>query len=147
MDSASKPFSIKRVVQWGDCDPAGIIYSPRVFDYAVEAVEAWNRQVLGLSWTELNSEMGMGAPMVRAECDYLHPPQPDQEVELAVLIERLGHSSLTYLVRGFGGGRDYFQVRLVTCFVARPEFKSAEIPRRLRQRIAAYGDALDDSPA
>ena len=145
MDSSTKPFSIKRMVRWGDCDPAGIIYSPRVFDYAIEAVEAWNREVLGVSWTKLIGEMGMGAPMVRAECDYLHPPKPDQELEIDVRIERLGRSSLTYLVRGFDGNRDYFRVQLVSCFVARPEFKSTEIPPPLRQRIAASRDACGDS--
>ncbi len=147
MDRSGKPFSIKRMVRWGDCDPAGIIYSPRVFDYAVEAVEAWNREVLGVAWTELIGEMGMGAPMVRAECDYLHPLKPDQEIEVDVRIEKLGRSSLSYLVRGFDGNRDYFKARLVSCFVARPEFKSIEIPSPLRQRIAAYRDAFGDSQA
>ncbi len=35
------PFTVTRTVKRGDCDPAGIIYTPRVLDYAMEALEAW----------------------------------------------------------------------------------------------------------
>ena len=42
------PFTVTRTVKWGDCDPAGIIYTPRVLDYAMEIVEAWYREVLGV---------------------------------------------------------------------------------------------------
>ena len=56
------PFSVRRTVIWGDCDPAGIVYTPRVLDYAMEILEAWYREVLGVSWLKLNREMGMGAP-------------------------------------------------------------------------------------
>ncbi len=47
MDRSGKPFSIKRMVRWGDCDPAGIVYSPRVFDNAVETVEVQKKVCKG----------------------------------------------------------------------------------------------------
>ena len=55
-------FQVTRRVSWGDCDPAGIIYTPRVLDYAMETLEAWNREVLGIPWIKLNREMSMGMP-------------------------------------------------------------------------------------
>ena len=36
----TRPFTVMRTVRWGDCDPAGIIYTPRVLDYAMEILEA-----------------------------------------------------------------------------------------------------------
>ena len=33
------PFTIRRRILWGDSDPAGIVYTPRVFHYALETIE------------------------------------------------------------------------------------------------------------
>ncbi len=41
------PFAVTRTVKWGDCDPAGIIYTPRVLDYAMEILEALVPRGLG----------------------------------------------------------------------------------------------------
>ncbi len=51
------PFTVTRTVKWGDCDPAGIIYTPRVLDYAMEILEAWYREVVGVPWLVLNPEL------------------------------------------------------------------------------------------
>ncbi len=42
--AGAHPFTVTRTVRWGDCDPAGIIYTPRVLDYAMEILEAWYRE-------------------------------------------------------------------------------------------------------
>ena len=34
-------YQTKRMVRWGDCDPAGIIYTPKAIDYALETIENW----------------------------------------------------------------------------------------------------------
>src|SRR3989304_1747723 len=52
MKLPQEPFTYRRRVAFGDCDPARIYYAPRAVDYAVEAVEAWHESVLGVSWTE-----------------------------------------------------------------------------------------------
>ncbi len=140
----SYPFSVTRTVIWGDCDPAGIIYTPRVLDYAMEILEAWYREVLGVSWLKLNREMGMGAPTVRAELDFFDAPLADQDIVIDLRVESLGRSSVTFLVMGRDNeGRDMFRAKLISCFVSRPAFKSIAIPGEFRDRIVAYQDACD----
>ncbi|MGA8291299.1 MAG: hypothetical protein WB820_02120, partial [Rhodoplanes sp.] len=34
-------FTVRRIVNWGDCDPAGIVYTPRVLDYVCETIDAF----------------------------------------------------------------------------------------------------------
>jgi 4-hydroxybenzoyl-CoA thioesterase len=136
------PFSFTRVVKWGDCDPAGIVYTPKVLDYAMEIVEAWFREVLGVSWLRLNREMDMGAPTVRAELDFLNAPSPDQEIVVRLRVERLGRSSITFAVTGRDdAGPDIFRAKLVSCLISRPDFKAAELPGEFRDRILAYQKA------
>jgi 4-hydroxybenzoyl-CoA thioesterase len=138
------PFTVTRTVTWGDCDPAGIIYTPRVLDYAMEILEAWYREVLGVPWLSLNREMSMGAPTVRAELDFLDAPCPDQDLVLHLLVEDLGRSSITFLVSGRDrAGKALFRAKLVSCFISRPAFKSIAIPQEFRDRIHAYQKACD----
>ena len=132
------PFAVERTVTWGECDAAGIIYMPRVFDHAVEAVEAFYREVLEASWIDLNWRRGMGAPFVRAECDFIRAPACDDRIRLEVRIARVGRSSVTYEVTALGAdGAQRFRSTLVACFIQRPEFKSAEIPPDVKIQSAA----------
>lgn len=43
----SRPFTIQRAVLFGDCDPGGVIYSPRVADFVVEAAMEFVSDRLG----------------------------------------------------------------------------------------------------
>ena len=139
------PFAVTHRVTWGDCDPAGIIYTPRVLDFAMETLDAWNSRVLGVSWLKLNRELALGAPTVRAEIDFLAPPEPDQEVVTELRVKRLGGKSVTYRVTGHdGAGRSFFATRLVSCYIARPAFTSTPVPEVFRRRILAYQAACGD---
>ncbi len=142
----SHPFTVTRTVKWGDCDPAGIIYTPRVLDYAMEILEVWYREVVGVSWLTLNRERSMGVPTVRAELDFLAAPQPDQDMVLDLLVEDLGRSSITILVTGRDrAGKAYFRAKLISCFITRPAFKPTAIPPEFRDRIQAYRKACDSA--
>ncbi len=142
---ASRPFSVTRTVKWGECDPAGIVYTPKVLDYAMEIVEAWYREVVGVSWLKLNREMAMGAPTVRVELDFFEAPYPDQDIVIDLRVAKLGRSSITFVVTGRNeGGGDLFRAKLISCFVSKPAFKSTASPDQFRDRIAAYRKACGD---
>ncbi len=143
-DLESRPFTVTRTVRWGDCDPAGIIYTPRVLDYAMEILEDWYRDVVGVPWLTLNREMSIGAPTVRVEMDFLAAPAPDQDVVLDLLVAEMGRSSITFLVTGRDrAGKAYFRAKLVSCFISRPAFKPIAIPPEIRSRIEAYRTDCD----
>jgi 4-hydroxybenzoyl-CoA thioesterase len=132
-------FTVKRIVSWGDCDPAGIIYTPRVFDFATEALEAFWREVIGVNWMDLNWVHHMGAPTVRAECDFIKALRPDMPVEIEVQVVKLGSASLTFALTCRDESRDtYFKATYVACTIARRDFKATPIPPDMRERIDAY---------
>ena len=139
------PFTVTRTVKWGDCDPAGIIYTPRVLDYAMEILEAWYREVVGVPWLTLNRDMGLGAPTIRAELDILDAPCPDQDMVLRLLVEALGRSiAVGEWRRAPAADREFFRAKLVSCFISRAGLKSTDIPDAFRERILAYQKACDD---
>lgn len=133
----------KQRVAWGDCDPAGILYTPRVFDYCTEALEGWFRDVLGAAWFEM-MKTRTGSPVVRAECDYIRPMVPDLDLDVGVRIERLGGASITLLIDGTGPDGDvHFRARYVVCTTDfnGPRPKPMPIPAALRERAEAYDKA------
>ena len=133
------PFVQSRIVRWGDCDPAGIIYTPRILDYATETVEACLREVMGASWNDMREQHNIGGPTVRFECDILRPLAPDMAVDLVLTVEKLGRSSTIFRVACMDAeGAEYFQARLVSCFVTRDsptEIRALPLPEAWRERL------------
>lgn len=132
-------YALRRTVVWGDCDPAGIIYTPRVFDYATETLEAFFRDVLGVNWADLNWKLHLGSPTVSAQCEFLKPMKPDLVIDVSVAVEKIGNSSVIFVMDGRDeAGAHYFRATYVTCFIARPDFKSTPIPDSFREKMIAY---------
>jgi len=141
-------FTLLRRIAWGECDPARICYTPRAIDYAVEAVEAWCEEVLGVSWVEMADRYGLDVSFVQVACDYLRPLVASQVVNLQVLVIGAERSNVTFIVIGEDGdGALCFQALLVGCFVERKNKASIPIPGEFRQRIETYqtqcGEAVE----
>ncbi len=143
----SKLFKSFVTVKWGDCDPAGIIYTPKILEYAMVAMENWFKEVPGVSWYELNMHLGMGSPIVRTEIDFLLILKVDQEISMNVEVQKLGNSSLTMLVTGNNAEEDAcFRVMLVFCFIKQPDYKPIPIPDNYREKIEAYMEIWNSQP-
>ena len=139
-ETLSELYSVNMRVNWGDCDAAGIIYTPRVLDYAMEALEEWYINYLECDWLDLNVKDNMGVPTVRMECDFLAPMVPGQEFRVVITIEKLGATSITYKVLGTDTktNQPCFDARFVACFIQRPQFKAIPIPDIYKERIKNY---------
>ena len=132
-------FIQSRIVRWGDCDPAGIIYTPRILDYAIETVEACLREVMGASWNVMREQHNIGGPTVHFECDIRKPLAPDMAVDLVLTLEKLGRSSMTSrIVCVDAEGVEYFRVLLVNCFVtgdSPTDIRALPISETWRERL------------
>ncbi len=133
-------FTVRRVVNWGDCDPAGIIYTPRVLDYACETIDAWLREELKASWWHVNTNgKGPGLPTVNAVCDFISIITPDETLDLTLYIRRVGKSSITFEVEAYAQGeRLAFRVKLISCAVDLVSRRATPIPDWMRETLVAY---------
>ena len=96
MSTAVDPFSVPVVVKWADFDPAGLLHPSRAIYYAMDVLEAWFRDVVGVSWQEFLDDYQIDTPSVRAECDFLRPTKADMVIDFGVGVERLGRTSVTF---------------------------------------------------
>ncbi len=131
-------FSHRRRVTWGETDAARIAYTPRILDYAMEALEAWFVERLGCGWFEMNLDHGIGTPFVHASLDFRSPVTPRDAIETTVLHARLGGSSLRFAVRGHAaGGRLVYEGTLVCAFVDNSAMRPIPVPDRFRAALEA----------
>jgi len=81
-------------VEWGDCDPAGIVYYPSYFRWCDQAshrllaVAGATHDARGGPWTE-------GTPLVAAECAFKRASQPGERLLIESHVSRFGRSSFT----------------------------------------------------
>jgi len=121
-------FSRKRFVRWGDCDPAGIIYAPRVYEYAMDTLEEFYMEVLASSWMDLMAGSIVGTPVLRSEIDYMQPLVPEQKFRITISIQDVGASAVTYEMNGVDDtGNQYFRVKVIMCFIAQATFESTAV--------------------
>jgi 4-hydroxybenzoyl-CoA thioesterase len=85
--------SYKRTIEWGDCDPAGIVFNPqffRFFDHGTAllySAAGWPKPRM------LQEFNAVGCPLVSTEAAFHSPCRYGDEVEITTSIIELGKSS------------------------------------------------------
>lgn len=134
----ARTYQRSRTVEWGDSDPAALINSPRAFDFAVECIEGFYRDVLGLGFVDLLRDRAMGAPIVHASCDFRASLRESETVALTLSIERLGGSSVTWRIDALRDGTLVFEVRMISSFIDLADGRPVPIPDDFRARMTPY---------
>jgi acyl-CoA thioesterase FadM len=143
-EAAAAAFVHTRRVSWGETDAARIAYTARFLDFAMEAVEGWFQERLGLGWYEMNVDHGIGTPFVHARLDFRSPVTPRDTLSSTVRLVRLGGSSLRFAVTGRVGERLAYEAELVCAFVDVAGMRPIRAPDRFRPALeaeAAIGSA------
>ena len=79
------------LVEWGDCDPAGIIFYPTYFRWMDAATWAFMRTI-GYDAKRMKAEH-RSMPLVSAECQFLAPAEQGDRCEVRSRIGRFGGKS------------------------------------------------------
>ena len=80
-------------VEWGDCDPAGIVYYPAYFRWSDQATY---RLFLAAGLSRDDTRGGQwkeGTPLVAAECSFRRASQTGERLVVESHVERFGRSS------------------------------------------------------
>ncbi|PJH87667.1 MULTISPECIES: acyl-CoA thioesterase [Pseudomonas] len=132
-----KAVFVSRTVLFGDCDPAGVVYTPRFSYFSVEAIHVALDEWLGTPG--LRTLMGFEIlPPVRAmSMEFLMPLTWDDELSIKVSVAKLGVHSFTFLVEGFIVNGPLSFVANVTHVCVSPETKEVvAVPAQLRALLS-----------
>ncbi|MNM77448.1 acyl-CoA thioesterase [Pseudomonas alkylphenolica] len=124
---------VKRKVLFGDCDPEGIVYTPRFSYFVIEAVH--DALSVWLSGPGLRTLLGFDLlPPARAfSLEFLHPLTWDDELSMTVSVSSVSLHSFTFLVEGnVAPDIKAFTASLTHVCVSPVTRKIIEVPQALR---------------
>ena len=85
-------------IRFSHCDAAGIVYFPHYFDMFNGVIEDWYKAELKHDYAELVMGERLGFPFVHIECDFKIPSMMGEVIDLTLLVERIGRSSLSIAI-------------------------------------------------
>jgi len=125
-------------IRFSHCDPAGIVYFPHYFDMFNGLIEDWYTEQLGVNYAKLILDDRHGFPFVHIETDFKLPSRMGEQLDLTLLLERVGRSSLSVIIVGHLAGVERLRARLTTAMTSLETQRSVELPNTLRDRFEAY---------
>jgi 4-hydroxybenzoyl-CoA thioesterase len=145
--SANDSLVVTIHVRWGDCDPAGIAFYPRFFEWMDQASHALARE-MGVSREDQLPPTSVGFPLVAAQAEFLAPAILEDVLEVRARVTRIGRTSL-------GIRHDIVRVaptdelilargREERVYVAREKgepMRPRELTPRMREVLARYSEA------
>lgn len=130
-------------IRFSHCDAAGIVYFPHYFDMFNGLIEDWYKDELGHDYAELVMAGRYGFPFVRIECDFKIPSRMGELIELTLLVERIGRSSLAIAIVCHRDGLERLRARMVTAMMSLETRKPVAMPPPLRKAIEVYQQRTD----
>ena len=120
-------FEAERIVEFGMCDSAGILFFPRIFELAHSAYEEFIlRSDLENNYFE-NEEIAI--PLINATSDFQKPITLHEVLKINITVSNIGNSSFQ-LTTTFLDESNSLKSTVITThiFVDKKEFKKIDIP-------------------
>ena len=126
------PFIVRKRVLWGECDPAGVVYSPRFGDYLALSVGWFTRAILEGPHRRLTEE-GIGLPMKSMSMVFHRVLRPEEVFDMAVRVGEIRTRTFDVHVSACGDdGALRFEGRMSPILVRSGAFETLTIPGWMR---------------
>jgi 4-hydroxybenzoyl-CoA thioesterase len=107
-------------IEWGDCDPAGIVFYPRYFAMFDHSTVLLIEQALGMRKHKLYGHYDFaGYPSLGSQARFSLPTRFGDEVEIASTITKVGRSSFSLQHRLTLDGALAVEANETRCWVVR----------------------------
>jgi 4-hydroxybenzoyl-CoA thioesterase len=128
-------------IEWGDCDPAGIVYYPRYFAFFDACTSALFERALGMTKHDyLKAYDFAGHPLVNTRSRFLVPTRFGDDVTIETTVTAFRRSSFDVQHRLYKDGVlavENFETRVwVRGDPAAGTMKSAPIPQEVIERLS-----------
>jgi acyl-CoA thioester hydrolase len=124
-------------VRWGECDPAGVVYTPRFAEYVTDAFHEYLEHLFGSSLEQTLELLDLATPCKALRFAFHHSLRPEQELELAVRVIELRRRTFDLGITGYTADECAFEAVFTAICVHRTVRSSRELPAPLRERLEA----------
>ncbi len=125
-------------VSFGECDPAGIVFAPRYFEFFARTLDAFYGQRMGLDQRALIGTRRIGLVYAKLSCEYFRPLSYGDDIEIYVLINRISTSSYGFMLHLFHGGTEATRGCSLHVVTSLETFKKMPIPEDIRSALEDY---------
>ncbi|MBU6955383.1 acyl-CoA thioesterase [Hahella sp. HN01] len=131
-------FMTKRTILFGDCDPAGIVYTPRISYFVIEAVHEFLSHKLGAPGIREILDMGILPPARALSIEFLAPMAWDDVIDISVSCKELTTTSFSFLVEARNHADEIsFRATLTQVAISPESKRPVPLPQRLREALSA----------
>jgi 4-hydroxybenzoyl-CoA thioesterase len=128
-------------IEWGDCDPAGIVYYPRYFAFFDASTSALIERALGMTKSEyLKAFDFAGHPLVNTHSRFFIPTRFGDDVTIETAVTEIRRSSFDLRHRLAKDGAlavEGFETRVWVCGdPARGTMRAAPLPQPVIERLS-----------
>lgn len=133
------PFTVRRVVRWSDCDPAGVVYTGRFMDYVTDAVHLFFDEIAGgggyHKWLE---RLGVDTPCKGMDFAFHHALWPDDPFDMVCTVPAVREASYDIAFDARRGDLPIFSARFSPICIARDARRKTPIPPAMLEALAPH---------
>lgn len=134
---SARPVIVRRRVQWGECDPAQVVYTPRFADYLATAYRWFVRTLLARHLVDENGA-ALATPMKALSLEFHHVLRPDDLFDMAAHVTAVRQRTFDLSIIGRSpAGEPRFAGRL-SPIVVDGNFRSVALPHSLAAALREY---------
>ncbi|QRQ83446.1 acyl-CoA thioesterase [Cupriavidus oxalaticus] len=135
---SEQPFVVRRTVRWGDCDPAGVVYTGRFTDYLLGAVGLYSAHMAG-GEGRLGEAHGVGLPCKAMRLEFIGTLWPDDVIDITCNVEAIRTRSFDIRCKAQRpDGRHVFDAMFSPICVRLDRREGTAIPDSLRAVLARF---------
>lgn len=136
---AERPLTLARTVSFGDCDPAGVVFTPNYGRFVFDAIEVWLRRTIGVSIHEQLRDEEVGTPVRSIQTDLLYPLKPADRFLTRIWVKHIGRASFTLMAAGENErGRRCFNGEMTCVSTLRLKRAVVDLPGHYRAAMETY---------
>lgn len=132
-------FDLPLPVRFAHCDPAGIVFYPRYFEFFNTVVEEWCEHGLDCSFRVMHQQLGVGLPTVHVDCAFQKPSELGETIYAQLSVHRIGNASVHLDIVLVGqDAAPRVSARMVLALMDMKTRRAIPLPDSLRGKIARY---------
>jgi acyl-CoA thioesterase FadM len=133
------PFTVRRIAQWGDCDPAGYVYTGRFPDYLLGAVRHFLRHIGFEPGSEAGQRLGIGLPCKGFSLVFHISLRPNDVVDIRINVGEIREHTFDITAAAYlADGHCAFEGVFSPICVRTAVHESTPIPSELRAALRPH---------
>ncbi|MBX2873851.1 MAG: acyl-CoA thioesterase [Saprospiraceae bacterium] len=140
-----KAFVVHRKVRFGDCDPGGILYTPRIGHFIVEALIDFISACFNAPAERSMFELGIAPPARAFSVEFLKPMVWDDDLMIHVRLKEIRNSAFVFSLNGFVKDDKVFSSEFTQVCVDPESMRPVPVPEKMREVLENYKGGAEES--